>query len=66
MGVATLVSGLKNWLYVKKELMEQTDFWGVHENSEKPKIYFWVVVVKNGRGLFGLGNLLYLENELMK
>ena len=32
----------------------------------KAKSYFWVVVVKNGRGLFGLGNLLYLKNELMK
>ena len=25
MGVATLVSGLKNWLYLKKELLEYAD-----------------------------------------
>ena len=35
-GVATLVSGL--WLYPKKELMEQTSFWCVNKNKEKPKV----------------------------
>ena len=34
MGVATLVSGLQNWLYLKKE----TDFWCADKNSEKPKV----------------------------
>ena len=38
MGVFTLVSGLSNWLYLKKELFEETDFWCVDKNSEKSKV----------------------------
>ena len=38
MGVATLVSGYENWLYLRKELMKSTDFWFVDKNPGKPKV----------------------------
>ena len=49
MGVTSLVTGLKNWLYLKKELMEWTNFLHAGANSVKLKsnlIDFWVDVVK--------------------
>ena len=37
MSVANLVSGLKNWLYLKKELIELTDFLHAGTISHKLK-----------------------------
>ena len=46
MGVASLVTGLLNWLYLKNELMEWTDFLYADANSRKLKvisiIFWWV------------------------
>ena len=46
MGVASLVTGLLNWLYLKNELTEWTDFLYADANSRKLKvisiIFWWV------------------------
>ena len=54
-GVASLVMGLYNWLYLENELMEQTDFLHGDANSGKQKVIpmvFFVDLVKNGCGDF--------------
>ena len=38
MGVPALVAGLKNELYLTKQLMEKTGFWCVDVNLEKLKV----------------------------
>ena len=38
MCVASLITGLKNWLYLKSELMEWTDFLHGGVNSGKQKM----------------------------
>ena len=37
-GVAILVKGHYNWVYLKKELIEKTDFRYVNKNSGKLKV----------------------------
>ena len=53
MCVASLVTGLKNWLYLKNELIELTDILHAGTNSGKLEVIskiFWVGLFKNGRG----------------
>ena len=62
MGMANLASGLWNWLYLKNELMELTDFLYAGANSYKLKgenwkwwklkkiKHFGIGMVKNGCG----------------
>ena len=38
MGVTTLVIGLQNWLYLKQELMEQTEFFHALVSLGKVKV----------------------------
>ena len=38
MGVASLITGLQNWLYLKNELMKWTDFLHDDANSGKQKV----------------------------
>ena len=53
MGVASLVTELKDWLYLKSELMEWTDFFAFWCKFRKAKSNFndfWVDMVKIGHG----------------
>ena len=64
MGLASLFTGLWNWLHLKNELMEWTDVLHAGANTgklRKAKSYFndfWVGMVKNGRG--------HLVHEILK
>ena len=41
MGMASLVTGLENWLYLKNELIEWTDFSLVVQIEESSKSIQW-------------------------
>ena len=44
MGAATLVTGLQNWLYLKKELMKLIDF--LHDNTNLGKLKVTVTIIR--------------------
>ena len=45
MGVASLVTGLLKWLYLKNELMKWTDFLYADANSRKLKVISIIFLV---------------------
>ena len=42
-GLASLVTGLKNWLYLKNELMEWTDVCMVVQIQESKRLLQWLL-----------------------